>query len=366
MREVTILWDESDYTYDWLSALFWAKQEFRELGYSIKLFAPQKNISMLSRQDEGSKKLFLEYLNENSFDIVFCAFHDIGLLGSYKNNMEILPVLKEKTEVLVWLDTADSTGTPQFAVLPYVDVYLKKQLLKDRETYYNRFWGERIYTDYYHREFDYEDDDLERVTRDVLLPKYSGKLGLSWNLGLTGQLIELAEKNNGDIIKINERDMPIHYRGSDTSYQRVVIKKALKELPEYGDNLEGKVEKSVFLEELRNSRIVISPYGWGEICFRDFEGFIFGNLLLKPQMNHLETYPQWYSDDTYVSFKWDFSDFIDKIEEILNCKNTKMVEEISENARMKYLKYCLEEKGKYEFASHLIGEIERISANKNK
>lgn len=42
MREVTVLWDGSDYTYDWLSALFWAKQEFRELGYSIKLFTPQK------------------------------------------------------------------------------------------------------------------------------------------------------------------------------------------------------------------------------------------------------------------------------------------------------------------------------------
>lgn len=32
--------------------------------------------------------------------------------------------------MLVWLDTADSTGTCMFDVMPYVDLYFKKQLLK--------------------------------------------------------------------------------------------------------------------------------------------------------------------------------------------------------------------------------------------
>ena len=36
---------------------------------------------------------------------------------------------------LVWLDTTDSSGTTCFEVLPYVDLYAKNQLLKDRTRY---------------------------------------------------------------------------------------------------------------------------------------------------------------------------------------------------------------------------------------
>ena len=31
----------------------------------------------------------------------------------------------------------------------------------------------------------------------------------------------------------------------------------------------------------------ISPFGWGEICFRDFESIILGKLLIKPNCDHI-------------------------------------------------------------------------------
>ena len=32
---------------------------------------------------------------------------------------------------------------------------------------------------------------------------------------------------------------------------------------------------------------MLSPFGWGEICYRDFEAALNGMLLIKPDMNTL-------------------------------------------------------------------------------
>lgn len=47
--------------------------------------------------------------------------------------------------MLVWLDTADSTGTCMFDVMPYVDLYFKKQLLKNTEDYCRDVYGTRTF-----------------------------------------------------------------------------------------------------------------------------------------------------------------------------------------------------------------------------
>ena len=42
---------------------------------------------------------------------------------------------------------------------------------------------------------------------------------------------------------------------------------------------------------MRHSRICISPFGYGEICWRDFEAILCGCLVVKPDMSHVETNP---------------------------------------------------------------------------
>ena len=41
---------------------------------------------------------------------------------------------------------------------------------------------------------------------------------------------------------------------------------------------------------MSSAKFGLSPFGWGEIGARDFEIFINGSLLIKPDMSHLETY----------------------------------------------------------------------------
>lgn len=85
-----------------------------------------------------------------------------------------------------------------------------------------------------------------------------------------------------------------------------------------------------YLQEIAQSKAVYSPYGYGEIYTRDFEAFLQGAALIKPDMNHLVTYPDWYIDNqTYIPVKWDFSDFIDVTE---NAKESGRYTEIAQNA----------------------------------
>lgn len=64
-----------------------------------------------------------------------------------------------------------------------------------------------------------------------------------------------------------------------------------------------------YVAELQGSKTCFSPFGYGEICWRDIEAFAYGAVLIKPDMSHLETSPDIYVPGvTYLPVKWDFSD----------------------------------------------------------
>lgn len=55
----------------------------------------------------------------------------------------------------------------------------------------------------------------------------------------------------------------------------------------------------------------MSPFGCGEVCFRDFEAVLNDSLLLKPHMDHLETWPDIFRPgETYVPISWDGDDVV--------------------------------------------------------
>lgn len=73
-----------------------------------------------------------------------------------------------------------------------------------------------------------------------------------------------------------------------------------------------------YYEAFRISKIIIAPFGYGEIAPRDIESAMFGAVLVKPDMSHVDTIPNIYTDgETYVSCSWDFSNLEEKIDMIL-------------------------------------------------
>ena len=65
-----------------------------------------------------------------------------------------------------------------------------------------------------------------------------------------------------------------------------------------------------YIKVLYNSKLSLSPFGMGEVCFRDFECMQYGTVIVKPNMNMVRTKPNIYiEDETYISIS--LSLFID-------------------------------------------------------
>ena len=84
-----------------------------------------------------------------------------------------------------------------------------------------------------------------------------------------------------------------------------------------------------YIKVLHNSKLSLSPFGMGEICFRDFECMQWGTVIVKPNMSMVRTKPNIYiEDETYISVKPDWSDLKEKTKKVLgNFKNLNNVKE---------------------------------------
>ena len=66
------------------------------------------------------------------------------------------------------------------------------------------------------------------------------------------------------------------------------------------------------------AKILPSPFGWGELGVRDYEAFIFGAALVKPDMAHMETWPNLFvRGETYQPIDWGFDDLPAVLDDLL-------------------------------------------------
>ena len=74
----------------------------------------------------------------------------------------------------------------------------------------------------------------------------------------------------------------------------------------------GRVSQDEYYAEMQRSTICVSPFGYGELCWRDFEAILCGCLLVKPDMSHAETAPDIFVPGvTYAPVRWDYADLAD-------------------------------------------------------
>ena len=111
----------------------------------------------------------------------------------------------------------------------------------------------------------------------------------------------------------------------------------MKELEEIKDKyniVKGQSSPQQFVEVMKRSKVGLSPFGMGELCYRDLELIQWGCLLIKPDMSKVITEPNFFKPmETYVSVKPDWSDLNETIAKVL--ANFKDYEYIIHNARQK-------------------------------
>ena len=210
---------------------------------------------------------------------------------------------------LVFLDSyAHSDLRLGRVVDPFVDYYYKKSRFLDKSLYTRQWLGGTNLTEYYGELYGIPSEPVNWNTP----PNIISKVRLSPNF-LTAPRF-LAAFTAQDPPLRSERPIDLHARlGSSESgwygAMRQAAHNALKPLDDLKLASVGSVPQGVFMQELGAAKLCFSPFGYGELCWRDVEAIQTGAVMIKPCMNHLETLPNLYEPEvTYLPCRWDFSD----------------------------------------------------------
>lgn len=219
---------------------------------------------------------------------------------------------------LIYLDWFAPTDLRLAEMLdPHVSVYVKKQVLADPLQYGRQTNGDTNLTDYFNHRFGLGmPQTLFPIPKGFLDKLLVGPSFVTANF-LLGTFSGSAPAGN-----VN-RPIDLHARiavkGSDW-YQamRSQCADAVGRLRGVNSVTGASVGFVRYLHELRSSKICFSPFGYGEVCWRDFEAVANGAVLLKPDMSHIRTDPDIFvAGETYMPVRWDLSDFQEKVHLLL-------------------------------------------------
>lgn len=249
----------------------------------------------------------LQRLNEHDV-----AFVQLKIFRKHPGTLEEL--LRQLRCKKVLLDDYDSSGNCAFAAAPLVDLYVKKQVLRDVQGYGFVHLNQRPHADYVVDALLGE----ARQLRPLEIPEsFARKLYCGWNIGTArffhkGPASRQAPADGRRTIDISLRVTahngdPLHYYTLHRQNAAAAVAALSAKFAVV--NQSRLIQQDEYLAELANSKMCLSPWGYGEVCYRDFEAILAGALLVKPSMDHLKTNPDIYRPwQTFVPVRPDFSD----------------------------------------------------------
>ncbi|UJR87124.1 glycosyltransferase [Sandaracinus amylolyticus] len=220
---------------------------------------------------------------------------------------------------LVYLDGDDDTGVQWPGILRHVDLYVKKHVLADRRLYTQSMIGKCNLTDYVARTYGVSFDGTDVAWTTPIRPHLLDRIVVGYNIALDAKIDALAR--NSPPIDHRRREWDVHCRATvpRDNWLGHLRRDIAPRLAAMSGDIRclaptTRVDQAQYYAELRTSKCCVSPFGFGEICWRDFEAILCGSLLLKPDMSHLETSPDLFRPgETYVPLQWDYSDLEEKV-----------------------------------------------------
>lgn len=323
---------------------------------------------------------FYDKVNDQLTDcsiIIICSKYYSTHWDSKNTNKTINEIynLKKNGAKVIYADVSDSAGVVHMRMLDVVDLYIKNQLYIDKKNYLKPLYGYRLYSHYFHKKFNIK-DKYPAFSEVVLDKNLLDKLHLGWNSGLGhygkyGYLCQSLYNSIGlkwylpypkiykQNIKNRSHDIQTRF---NTQYSRESVscmrKLTLKKLNISYDN-GSKLNRFQYFKELKKTKVILSPFGLGEITLKDFETFLTGGLLLKPRMDHMVTWPNLYKENENVMFyNWDLTDLEDKIQYCLG--NYDEINEIALDGQNNYNKFIDKKTSSDEFIKHFNTVIQKL------
>lgn len=200
---------------------------------------------------------------------------------------------------------------------PLVDLYLKKHVLRDRGLYGQPTRGDTNLTDFYNRKFQIDEPKQCFAIPSGFMEKLIVGPSFATAPGIMPALL-------GKCPAVSGRPIDVHARfavGGTPWYQamRAEAETALVSVTDLNIAKGEGVPLPRFMVEMRRSKIGFSPFGYGEVCWRDYEAVMAGAVLLKPDMSHIQTDPDIFVPwETYVPLNWDLLDFEDTVRNLVS------------------------------------------------
>ena len=180
----------------------------------------------------------------------------------------------------------------------------------------------------------------DKISHDV--KRYDDIVLSGYNLGYYHphylQFANHEVKKEHDVFAVYQADHKENYDfgiRNDLYYSRH-RKRSLDELDRLDDTynvVSGRLLPDDYNIALSKSKCAVSPFGMGEICFRDFETWNMGCILIKPFMDNVITYPNPYIDrETYFACNNNWDDLNEIIDVVLSLNNNE-VKDINSNVR---------------------------------
>jgi len=203
-------------------------------------------------------------------------------------------------------------------VEPFVDLYLKKQLYSNYSDYKKPTQGDTNLVEYYNSLYNLP--EAERVQNDAPLG-FENKLILGPSFFTSCEMLPVLFLSKKPVFDKKTIDVHARLAATGSPWYQKMREHSLIRCKEYETNsiiTSSLVSKTQYWKELRSARICFSPFGYGEVCWRDYEAIMSGAMLIKPDMSHIKMDPNIFIPFvTYVPISWDFSDLPEKISHYL-------------------------------------------------
>ncbi|MFW5695800.1 MAG: glycosyltransferase, partial [Alkalispirochaeta sp.] len=263
-------------------------------------------------------------------------------------DLDLMARLRQRYRRIFFLNGNAGGGLHRPEVLPLVDRFYTKAVFTDLSLYQRHLYGGELFTHRNHHDHGVEDPNP--VIPDAVAEHDLSKIHVHWNIGvgdfprrktlqrigvalarmpgggprLSRPIIHREEMLNPlvpDWIAEDEYRYDVNARLGRPGYPTIAHhREVLTEVLDGAAHRHGwnvardRVPARRYLADMKRSRITFSPFGWGEVCFRDFEAVRAGSLLIKPDMSHLRTWPDIFvPGETYVPVRWDGGDLEEQI-----------------------------------------------------
>ena len=284
----------------------------------------------------------IEFTQGDSYDYAWVAQASflnkkVSLQESIDNGLEFLSKITGDYMLLDGQDSTSLIGSYEVFKESKALFLLKNSLLKDRSLYKQEWQLGR----YYWGPGDYKLDDFDQYSDRILLSG-TNWLATHW-AGVNVQWYDYSKPKEYDVSAMFQypQGVDVYEHGQLQSVHYDNHRKPMMNiLSDMNYNI-AKLENGVrvsheeYYQRISNAKILLAPYGYGEMAPRDLDAAQFGAILIKPDMSHVDTYPNPFIDkETYIACKHDYSDIEEKIEDVLGNYNNYSY--IIENARKKF------------------------------